>query len=74
MAYLVGALVFCPLISALAFSAPQVTPCGGFHAKVAAPEPTQPPELELLRRQNVQLSLIEGPDEVCGYQYGQLSE
>jgi hypothetical protein len=76
MAYLVSALVFCPLISALAFNAPKATPCGGFHAKVAVPEPTKAPdfELELLRRQDVQLSLIEGPNNICGYQFGSLGE
>ena len=74
MAFLVGALTVFPLISALAFNAPEATPMAdylGLHAQVRSPQPTEAPTFDLIERQSsVQLSLIEGPDAICGYQYG----
>lgn len=75
MASLVAALVFCPLISALAFNAPEATPVAAglkLHPQGVTPRPTPAPKFEIrnYKRQNAQLSLIEGPDNVCGYQYG----
>ena len=78
MASVVAVLVFCPLISALAFNAPAATPIADalkLLPQVEIPQPTEAPSLELHRRQsNVQYSLLEGPDSVCGYQYGQSSK
>jgi hypothetical protein len=76
MRFLAGVVVFCPLISALAFNAPEVTPVANildFHPQGWSPQPTEPPQFnkELLKRQAAtSLSLIEGPDGVCGYQFG----
>ncbi|KAE9374850.1 hypothetical protein N431DRAFT_544052 [Stipitochalara longipes BDJ] len=70
----VGAVVFCPMISALIFSAPQATPDvielrpQGWNLR-----PTDPPTFntELLKRQlTSSLTQIEGPDLYCGYQFG----
>jgi hypothetical protein len=79
MASLFGALVLCPIVSALAFNAPQATPMAdniGLDAWIGMPQPTEAPNVqELHRRQNSNsLYLIEGPDEICGYQYGQSSK
>lgn len=77
MASVVAVLVFCPLISALAFNAPAATPMADalkLLPQVEIPQPTEAPNLELHKRQsNVQYSLLEGPDSICGYQYGQSS-
>jgi hypothetical protein len=78
MASVVAVLVFCPLISALAFNAPAATPMADalkLLPQVEIPQPTEAPNLELHRRQSdIQYSLLEGPDSVCGYQYGQSSK
>jgi hypothetical protein len=78
MASVVAVLVFCPLISALAFNAPAATPMADaleLLPQVEIPQPTEAPSLELHKRQsNVQYSLLEGPDSICGYQYGQSSK
>ena len=79
MASLFGALVLCPMVSALAFNAPQATPMAdtvGLDAGIGMPQPTEAPNVqELHRRQDSNsLYLIEGPDEICGYQYGQSSK
>ncbi|KAE8441199.1 hypothetical protein EG329_005631 [Mollisiaceae sp. DMI_Dod_QoI] len=67
-------LLFCPLISALAFSGPKATPLGEgieIHVQGWSSRPTAAPGLkDVLRRQSSQLTLIEGPDENCGYQFG----
>jgi len=75
MQFLVGAVVFCPLISALVFVAPQATPDTiELHPQGWSPRPTDPPafNIELLKRQlpTSSLTQIEGPDPVCGYQFG----
>jgi hypothetical protein len=74
MQFLVGAVVFCPLISALVFVAPQATPdATELHPQGWSPRPTDPPvfNIELLKRQSTSsLTEIEGPDPVCGYQFG----
>jgi hypothetical protein len=67
--------VFCPLISALAFDAPEVTSVAEIlklHPQGWSPQPTEPPQFnkELLKRQSFGLTFIEGPDGVCGYQFG----
>jgi hypothetical protein len=79
MASFVAVLVFCPLISALAFDAPIATPMTDdafkFDAQIGSPQPTEAPNFELLKRQSdVQYTLLEGPDDICGYQYGQSSK
>jgi hypothetical protein len=76
MASLLGALVLCPMVSALAFNAPQATHTVQLDADIGMPQPTEAPNVqELHRRQSSNsLYLIEGPDEVCGYQYGQSSK
>lgn len=78
MASVVAVLVFCPLISALAFKAPAATSMADaleLLPQVEIPQPTEAPSLELHKRQsNVQYSLLEGPDSICGYQYGQSSK
>jgi hypothetical protein len=68
--------VFCPLISALAFNAPEVTLVAEileFSPQGWSPRPTEPPQFnkELLKRQSSGLTIIEGPDTVCGYQFGE---
>ena len=78
MASFFGALMLCPMVSALAFNAPQATPMAdtvGLGAGIGMPQPTEAPNVqELHRRQDSNsLYLIEGPDEICGYQYGQSS-
>jgi hypothetical protein len=74
MQFLVGAVVFCPLISALVFVAPQATPDAiELHPQGRSPKPTDPPafNIELLKRQSgSSLTQIEGPDSFCGYQFG----
>jgi hypothetical protein len=67
--------VFCPLVSALAFNTPEVTSVAEivkFRPQGWSPQPTEPPQFnkELLKRQSSSLTLIEGPDAVCGYQFG----
>jgi hypothetical protein len=77
MQFLAGILVLCPLISALAFVAPRATPVADtiwLHPQGWNPRPTEPPvfNVELLKRQpSSSLTLIEGPDVVCGYQFGE---
>jgi hypothetical protein len=65
-------VVFCPLISALVFDVPQVTPVGDALRQGWSPWPTEAPNFnELIKRQSsATLSLIEGPDSICGYQFG----
>jgi hypothetical protein len=76
MQFLACIFVFCPLISALAFNAPEATPVAEIlklHPQGWSPQPTEPPQFnkELLKRQSSSsLTLIEGPDGVCGYQFG----
>jgi hypothetical protein len=74
MQFLVGAVVFCPLVSALAFVAPRATPAADaieLHLQGWSPRPTNPFNKELLKRQIASsLTQIEGPDSVCGYQFG----
>jgi hypothetical protein len=75
MKFLVGVAVFCPLISALAFIAPRATTVDdaiNFHPQSWGPQPTEPPKFkELLKRQSSSsLTLIEGPDDICGFQFG----
>jgi hypothetical protein len=74
MQFLVGAVTFCPLISALVFVAPQATPDAiELHPQGWSPRPTDPPKfnIELHKRQLASsLTQIEGPDSVCGYQFG----
>lgn len=75
MQFLVGVVVFCPLISALAFTAPGATPVDDAikrHPQRWSPQPTEPPKFkELLKRQSSSsLTLIEGPDPICGFQFG----
>jgi hypothetical protein len=76
MQLLVGVIVFCPLISALAFVAPRATPAADaieLHPQGWSPRTTDPPTFnkELLKRQPAgSLTQIEGPDSVCGYQFG----
>ena len=75
MHFLIGAVVFCPLISALVFIAPQATldAIEALHPQGWSPRPTDPPafNIELLKRQSSSsLTQIEGPDSYCGYQFG----
>ncbi|CZR66548.1 uncharacterized protein PAC_16449 [Phialocephala subalpina] len=67
-------LLFCPLISALAFAGPKATPLGEgieSHAQGWSPQPTKAPSFkDLLKRQSSQFTFIEGPDDNCGYQFG----
>jgi len=76
MQFLVGAVVFCPLISALVFVAPRATPAADafeLHTQGWSPRPTDPPafNIELVKRQSGgSLTEIEGPDSICGYQFG----
>jgi hypothetical protein len=72
MQFLAGVVLFCPLISALAFVAPGATLNIELHPQGWSPRPTEPPKVqELLKRQSsVSLTLLEGPDSVCGYQFG----
>ncbi len=79
MASLFGALVLCPMVLGLAFNAPQATNIAdtvGLDVGMGMPQPTEAPNVqELHRRQDSNsLYLIEGPDEICGYQYGQSSK
>jgi len=75
MQFLAVVVVFCPLVSALAFPAPAATSVSDnieLHPQGWSPRPTEPPEVkELLKRQSPgSLTLIEGPDNTCGYQFG----
>jgi hypothetical protein len=72
MKFLAG-VVFCPLISALVFDVPKITPVGdNLRPQGWSPRPTEAPNFkELVKRQSsTNLSLIEGPDFLCGYQFG----
>jgi hypothetical protein len=63
----------------LAYIAPGATPVANaimLHPQGWSPRPTEPPKfIELLKRQSSgSLTLIEGPDPVCGYQFGSFSK
>ena len=65
--------VLCPLASALAYHGPRVTPVAlELDPQGWTPRPTAGPSFKELRRRQseVPLSLIEGPDYLCGYQFG----
>jgi hypothetical protein len=76
MHFLAPLVAFCPLISALAFDAPKATPVAAaieLDPQGWSPKPTEPANVkELVRRQSSggSLTLIEGPDSNCGYQFG----
>jgi hypothetical protein len=77
MQFLVGSFVFFPLISALVFPAPRATDAIELHPQGWSPRPTDPPKFnkELLKRQSASsLTQIEGPDTICGYQFGSQSK
>jgi hypothetical protein len=68
-------VLFCPLISVLAFAGPEATPVGNAAEVHPGPRPTAAPNLEdLLKRQSSgEYTLIENPDGICGYQFGSSS-
>jgi hypothetical protein len=80
MHFLAGVIVFSQLVSALVFVAPRATPGTDalqLHQQGWSPQPTKPPffNVELVKRQSSRpLTLIEGPDGVCGYQFGEQGE
>jgi hypothetical protein len=74
MPFLAAIAVFFPLVLALAFNAPEVTHVAEILPQGWSPWPIEPPQFnkELLKRQtSLSLSLIKGPDGICGYQFGQ---
>jgi hypothetical protein len=72
MQFLAIVTVLCPLASALAFPGADPTASVDLNPQGSTPRPTDGPSIkELLRRQSdVSFDLIEGPDNVCGYQDG----
>jgi len=72
MQFLTAIVLFSPLISALVFDAPAATPIILGLQQALNPKPTEAPNVnELLKRQvDSGLTLIEGPDDICGYQFG----
>jgi hypothetical protein len=72
-------VLFCPLISALAFPGPKATPVGNaaeIQPQGWSPQPTEAPSFkDLLKRQSYSnYTFIEGPDGICGYQFGSSSK
>ena len=73
-------LLFCPLISALAFAGPEATPVSNAVEIQLGPRPTKAPNFkDLLRRlfkrqSSGNYTLIEGLDGICGYQFGSSSK
>lgn len=77
MHFLAVVVLFCALISALTFSGPRITPAPhSLTAQVWSSRPTEAPNFhELLKRQSsTSWTLIEGPDYVCGYEFGNPSK
>jgi hypothetical protein len=73
MQFVVGSFLFFPLISALVFVTLRATDAIELHQQSWSPRPTDPPTFnkELLKRQSDSfLTQIEGPDTICGYQFG----
>lgn len=67
-------LLFCPLVSALVFPGPEPTGVEIGNVQGWTPRPTNGPDLkDLLRRQEQDYTIIEGPDSICGYQFGSSS-
>jgi hypothetical protein len=73
-------LLFCPLISALAFAGPEATLVRNAVEIQLGPRPTEAPTFKDLlkrlfkRKSSGNYILIEGPDGVCGYQFGSSSK
>jgi len=77
MQFVVGSFLFFPLISALVFVTLRATDAIELHQQSWSPRPTDPPTFnkELLKRQSDSfLTQIEGPDTICGYQFGSQSK